>query len=103
MRASRGDYTQQIAVQDVLFFHADEKYTCVQTAAAEHLIRIPVFELATQLDPAQFWQIHRSTIVNLQQLEGTRRDDTSRVFVRIKGHATELAVSRAYVHLFKAM
>nr|WP_295776557.1 LytTR family DNA-binding domain-containing protein [Rhodoferax sp.] len=103
VRASRGDYTQQLAVQDVLFFHADEKYTCVQTADAEHLIRIPIVDLAAQLDPAQFWQIHRSTIVNLQHLDGTRRDDTSRVFVRMKGHATELAVSRAYVHLFKAM
>ena len=103
VRASRGDYTQQIAVQDVLFFHADEKYTCVQTADAEHLIRTPVFELAAQLDPAQFWQIHRSTIVNLQHLQGTRRDDAGRLFVRMKGHATELAVSRAYVHLFKAM
>ena len=103
VRASRGDYTQQIAVQDVLFFHAHEKYTCVQTADAEHLICTPVFELAAQLYPAQFWQIHRSTIVNLQHLEGTRRDDTSRVFVRMKGHATELSVSRAYVHLFKAM
>jgi DNA-binding LytR/AlgR family response regulator len=59
--------------------------------------------LAAQLDPTQYWQVHRSTIVNLQHLEGTRRDEVSRLFVRIKGHATELPVSRAYVHLFKAM
>ena len=48
-------------------------------------------------------QIHRSTIVNLAHLAGTRRDDTSRLFVRLRGHASELPVSRAYVHLFKAM
>ena len=59
--------------------------------------------LAAQLDPAQFWQVHRSTIVNLNHLDSTRRDDASRLFVRIKGHAVELPVSRAYVHLFKAM
>ena len=103
VRASRGELTQQIAVQDVLFFHADDKYTCVQTGMAEHLIRTPIAELAAQLDPAQFWQIHRSTIVNLAHLESTRRDEASRLFVRIKGHAQELPVSRAYVHLFKAM
>jgi len=103
VRASRGDITHQVAVQDVLFFHADEKYTCVQTAQAEYLIRTPIADLAAQLDPAQYWQVHRSTIVNLQHLEGTRRDEVSRLFVRIKGHATELPVSRAYVHLFKAM
>ena len=103
VRASRGELTQQVAVDEVLYFHADDKYTCVQTAAAEYLIRTPIAELAAQLDPAQFWQVHRSTIVNLAHLEGTRRDEASRLFVRIKGRATELPVSRAYVHLFKAM
>ena len=103
VRATRGDFMQQIAVADVLFFHADDKYTCVQTAGAEVLIRTPIAELAAALDPATFCQVHRSTIVNLQHLEGTRRDEASRLFVRIKGHAQELPVSRAYVHLFKAM
>ncbi len=103
VRASSGDLTTQIPVEDVLYFHADDKYTCVQTSDAEHLIRTPIVELAAQLDPAQFWQVHRSTIVNLLHLDGTRRDETSRLFVRIKGAARELSVSRAYVHLFKAM
>ena len=103
VRASRGDFMHQVAVQDVLFFQSDDKYTCVQTATAEYLIRTPVSELAAQLDPAQFWQVHRSVVVNLQYVEGTRRDDASRLFVRIKGHRAELPVSRAYVHLFKAM
>ena len=82
---------------------SDDKYTCVQTASAEHLIRTPITELAAQLDPLLFVQIHRSTIVNLAHLAGTRRDDTSRLFVRLRGHPSELPVSRAYVHLFKAM
>ena len=68
MRASHGDLTRQIAVDDVLFFRADDKYTCVQTAEAEHLIRTPIGELANQLDPARFVQVHRSTIVNLDHL-----------------------------------
>jgi DNA-binding LytR/AlgR family response regulator len=75
----------------------------VQTATGEHLIRTSIQELAAQLDPQQFLQMHRSTIVNLAHLAGTRRDETSRLFLRIKGHAAELPVSRAYVHLFKAM
>ncbi len=107
VRASRGDLTVQIAVDDVWYFHADDKYTCVVSAAGEHLIRTPIAELACQLDPAQFWQVHRSTLINLQYLEGTRRDDTSRLFVRMRTGAAdalrELPVSRAYVHLFKAM
>lgn len=103
VRASQGELTHQIDVADVLFFRADDKYTCVQTAAGEHLIRTPVAELALQLDPQQFWQVHRSTIVNLRFVAGTRRDELSRLFVRLRGCDAELPVSRAYVHLFKAM
>ena len=103
IRAGQGELVHQIAVNDVWFFHADDKYTVVQTASGEHLIRTSISELAAQLDPEQFWQIHRATLINLDYLAGTRRDETSRLFVRIKGHASELRVSRAYVHLFKAM
>ena len=103
VRASNGDLTHQVAVEEVLFFRADDKYTCVQTAHAEHLIRTPIAELAAQLDSAQFVQVHRSTIVNLAHLAGTRRDEASRLHLRVKGFAAELPVSRAYVHLFKSM
>lgn len=103
VRASQGELTHQVAVADVLFFHADDKYTCVRTAKAEYLIRTPIAELAAQLDPLAFQQVHRSTIVNLAHLAGTRRDDASRLFVRIAGWPDDLPVSRAYVHLFKPM
>jgi DNA-binding LytR/AlgR family response regulator len=103
VRASQGEITHQVDVADVLFFHADDKYTCVRTASAEHLIRTTITELVAQLDPERFVQVHRSTIVNLDHLAGTRRDELSRLFVRMRGHPGELPVSRAYVHLFKAM
>jgi DNA-binding LytR/AlgR family response regulator len=47
--------------------------------------------------------VHRSTLINLEHLAGTRRDEASRLFVRMKGIERELPVSRGYVHLFKAM
>jgi DNA-binding LytR/AlgR family response regulator len=103
VRAAQGDLTHQIPVEDVLYFQADDKYTVVQTERGEHLLRTPIIDLVAQLDPDQFWQVHRSTLINLKFLAGTRRDETSRLFLRIKGHARELPVSRAYVHLFKAM
>lgn len=103
IRAAQGELMHQIPVDDVLFFHADDKYTVVQTATQEHLIRTPIFELVGQLDPDRFWQVHRSTVINLDHLAGTRRDEQSRLFVRVRGQSRELPVSRAYVHLFKAM
>jgi DNA-binding LytR/AlgR family response regulator len=103
VRAAQGELMHQVLVDEVLYFHADDKYTVVQTRDRELLIRTPIVELAAQLDPDRFWQVHRSTIINLDHLAGTRRDEASRLFVRIQGQARELPVSRAYVHLFKAM
>lgn len=103
IRASSGELTHQVPVGDILYFHADEKYTVVMTAQGEHLIRTPIAELVEQLDPEHFWQVHRSTIVNLAHLSGTRRDEASRLFVRFRGCPRELPVSRAYVARFKAM
>jgi DNA-binding LytR/AlgR family response regulator len=103
IRASAGDTTHQIPVDEVLFFQADDKYTCVHSVGREHLIRTPIAELAARLDSSQFWQVHRSTLVNLQHLQSTRRDEASRLWLRLRGHPVELPVSRAFVHLFKAM
>jgi DNA-binding LytR/AlgR family response regulator len=104
IRASAGALTHQVAVDDIVYFRADDKYTCVLTKGGEeHLIRTPIAELAAQLDPQQFVQVHRSTLVNLGFLAGTRRDEASRLFLRMQGRSEELPVSRAYVHLFKAM
>ncbi|MBW3500275.1 MULTISPECIES: LytTR family DNA-binding domain-containing protein [unclassified Janthinobacterium] len=101
--ASRGERTHHLDVAKVRFFHADDKYTVVASVDGEFLIRTPITELAAQLDPELFWQVHRSTLVNLAWLEGTRRDDASRLFLRMRDHAGELPVSRAFVHLFRAM
>ena len=103
IRAAQGELTHQVKVEDVVFFQADDKYTVVRTASGEHLIRTTITDLAAQLDPQQFWQVHRSTLINLAYLEGTRRDEASRLFVRMRAHAAELPVSRAFVHLFRAM
>jgi DNA-binding LytR/AlgR family response regulator len=101
--AGQGASARNIDVAEVRFFQADDKYTVVASSHGEYLIRTPITELAGQLDPAQFLQVHRATIVNLAWLDGTRRDDASRLFLRMRGHAAELPVSRAFVHLFKAM
>jgi DNA-binding LytR/AlgR family response regulator len=103
VRASQGDAVRQIAVDDVLYFQASDKYTCVITREGESLIRTPLHELVPQLDGEVFWQVHRSTVVNMNEVASTRRDLGGRVFVRLKDGKTELAVSRAHAHLFKQM
>lgn len=103
IRALKGELVQQIAVDDVLYFQASDKYTCVITTDGESLIRLALAELTGQLDTEVFWQIHRGTLVNMNAVAATRRDLGGRLFVKLKDGKTELPVSRAYAHLFKQM
>lgn len=104
VRALKGEEVHQIPVEEVLYFQAQDKYTCVVTADGESLIRTALSDIATQLDPAAFAQVHRSTLVNLNFVASTRRDLGGRVFVRLKDtRRTELPVSRAYAHRFRQM
>ena len=103
IQATVGQNIQMIAVDEVLFFISDEKYTRVQTAQVEALIRKPIKELVDELDPHQFWQIHRSTLVNVNGIAGVGRDFRGRQIVAVKGHGEKLEVSRSYTGLFKGM
>jgi DNA-binding LytR/AlgR family response regulator len=103
IQASVGQAIQMIPVEDVLFFISDEKYTRVQTATLEALIRKPIKELVDELDPKLFWQIHRSTLVNVNAIAGVTRDFRGRQIVAVKGHKEQLEVSRSYLGLFKGM
>lgn len=103
IQASMGQQIRLIPVADVLFFTSDEKYTRVQTETYEALIRKPIKELVEELDPEQFWQIHRATIVNVKAINGITRDFRGRQLVQLRNHAEKLEVSRNYTHLFKQM
>ncbi|MFO1328299.1 MAG: LytTR family DNA-binding domain-containing protein [Rubrivivax sp.] len=103
IQANVGSTIQMIPVDEVLFFVSDEKYTRVQTAQVEALIRKPIKELVDELDPAQFWQIHRSTLVNVKAVASVARDFRGRQIVSVRGHPEKLEVSRSYSGLFKGM
>lgn len=103
IQASVGNAIQMIPVEEVLFFISDEKYTRVQTIQTEALIRKPIKELIDELDPQLFWQIHRSTVVNVKAIADITRDYRGRQIVTVKGHPQKLEVSRSYTGLFKGM
>ena len=103
IQATVGQSIQMIPVEEVLFFISDEKYTRVQTASVEALIRKPIKELIDELDADLFWQIHRSTLVNTKFIAGVGRDVRGRQLVAVKGHPEKLEVSRSFTGLFKGM
>ncbi len=103
IQATVGQNIQMIPVDEVLFFISDEKYTRVQTATLEALIRKPIKELVEELDAELFWQIHRSTLVNTKFIAGVSRDLRGRQLVAVRGHPEKLEVSRSFTGLFKGM
>jgi len=103
IQATVGQNIQMIPVEEVLFFISDEKYTRVQTATLEALIRKPIKELIDELDADVFWQIHRSTLVNTKFIASVSRDMRGRQLVAIKGSNEKLEVSRSFAGLFKGM
>jgi DNA-binding LytR/AlgR family response regulator len=103
INASAGQEVKIITVDEVCFLQADTKYTTVATASCEALVRRALKELAVQLDPARFWQVHRSTIVNVSAIAGVSRDLRGRVKLRLKARPEVLAVSEAHEHLFRSL
>jgi DNA-binding LytR/AlgR family response regulator len=103
INASVGQNLRVITVDEVVYFQADNKYTRVVTSGAEALIRKTLKELLEELDPQQFWQIHRSTLVNASAIDRIVRDMRGRLMVHLKGRGETLLVSDSYAHLFRQM
>ena len=103
IRAGVGNEVRLIPLGDVCYFRADDKYTSVVSAAGEALIRTPLKELLPQLPGERFRQVHRSTVVNMDEVVAAVRDDTGRVSLKLRRRKETLAVSRVYAHLFKPM
>ena len=103
IRAAVGNQVRLIRVSDVIYFEATDKYVNVVTADSESLIRMSLRELQDQLDPAQFWQIHRGTVAAIDQVSAAVRDDSGRLRLTLRGRSETLPVSRVFAHLFKQM
>ncbi|MGY4828242.1 LytR/AlgR family response regulator transcription factor [Sphaerotilaceae bacterium SBD11-9] len=103
IKASVGNSVRLIPVEQVAYLRSDEKYTLVAWEGGEALIRKTIRELADELDPDRFVQVHRSVIVNLHQVAQVDRGPNETAEVRLKGRADVLPVSRSYVHVFRHM
>jgi DNA-binding LytR/AlgR family response regulator len=107
LQVSVGNAIAVVPIDAVLYFEAADKYVRVLTASKEYLIRTPIKDLLPQLDSAVFWQIHRSTVVRASAIAQVRRDEAGRLRAHLapneRSPSESLAISRLFVHLFKAM
>ncbi len=103
IRAAHGEETRLIAIDEVVYFQSNDKYTSVFLEDEECLIRTPLSKLREQLDESRFWQIHRSVIVAAKHVAGTHTDFRGRLVVKLKGRSEQLTVSRNYADIFRQM
>ena len=103
IQASHGTQIHMVPVAEVVYFEAADKYVRVLTAEREYLIRTALKELIEQLDPQEFWQVHRSTLVRATHIATVTRDEAGKQHISLRGRPERLPVSRLYAHLFKAM
>jgi DNA-binding LytR/AlgR family response regulator len=103
LSASVGDTIKMFAIDEVLFFQSDEKYTRVVTADDEAHVRKPLREIADGLDGDEFWQVHRGTLVRASAIARAQRDELGRITLHLRQHRETLAVSQAWAWRFKPM
>ncbi len=103
INAQQGDDIHVIDVSAVLLFRAEDKYTTVVTAEGEYLIRKSLKQLEQELDPEEFWRVHRSVIVRVPAIERVRRDMTGGLRVHLKGLKQPQPVSRRFAERFRQM
>jgi DNA-binding LytR/AlgR family response regulator len=103
LRVGKRDTVQLLPVAEIVYLEADHKYTSVFTANAEFLVRSSIKELEARLDPAVFWRIHRSAIVNATEVAEARRDPRGRYVLTLRHRKEKLTVSQSYGHLFRLM
>jgi DNA-binding LytR/AlgR family response regulator len=101
--ASVGDTIHLYSIEEVVYFESDLKYTRVVTAKDEALVRLTLKEIQNGLDPDQFWQVHRATIVRAAAIACARRDEAGGITLELREREEKLKVSRAYAWRFKGM
>ncbi|MFA6922281.1 MAG: LytTR family DNA-binding domain-containing protein, partial [Gallionella sp.] len=84
LRAQVGKTVHMVTVDEVCYFQSTDKYTTVVTHDAELLLRTPLKELIARLDPENFWQVHRGTVVNMKKITSAHHDLLGRITLDLR-------------------
>lgn len=103
LRAGVGNTVRMIPVAEVVCFEATEKYVNVVTPTGEALVRMSLRELMARIESADFIQVHRSVMVNMNAILSATRDESGHYSLALRGLQRPLKVSRAFGHRFRPM
>ncbi|TAG05496.1 MAG: response regulator [Betaproteobacteria bacterium] len=103
IQATQGDRVIFVTINEVLFFQSDSKYTRVVTKDREAFIRKSIKALIDELDPHQFVQVHRGTLINVNFIDVIERHSLRGMQVRMRGHTNALQIAQPYQAVFRGM
>lgn len=106
LKATAGEDIHLIAVDDVAYFKAEDKYVSIfkkgqGDSLEEFILRVSLKELIAQLNPDEFWQIHRSVVVKVSAIDKVKKGLSGQMSAYVSGE--KLPISRASQSLFKGM
>jgi two-component system LytT family response regulator len=84
-----------VNVAEIDWIEAADYYACLHVRSKTHLLRRRMSDLERELDQAMFCRIHRSTIVNLNRIQGLEVNASGEYEV-VLDTGTRLALSRGY-------
>jgi DNA-binding LytR/AlgR family response regulator len=97
----KGTELHVVAVADIHYLRADNKYTVIATRSTTFLLNSSLKEMQEKLDPATFWKIHRGIIVNVGAIDKIFRSFRGALEIKLRDRSELLPVSAAHAHLFK--
>lgn len=103
LNCGQGSEIDVIATGEVLFFQSRDKYTAVITADKERYVRTPIRDLLNELDPDEFWQVHRSSVIRVAAIERVLKDEIGKMRVKLRGTDELITVSGAFSGRFRQM
>jgi two-component system, LytTR family, response regulator len=84
-----------LKTSDIEWIEAADYYACLHVGAKTHLLRRSMAELEQDLDPNMFCRVHRSSIVNLERVQGLKLAEDGEYEIMLE-NGTRVRLSRRY-------
>jgi two-component system LytT family response regulator len=94
-----GSKIMLVDINDILYFKASEKYVEAYTKERKYLVSKSLMEIEEEFNNSNIVKIHRSYIVNFNNIESFEKTDTGEYMVKLKDlPGVKLPVSRNLKH-----
>jgi NO-binding membrane sensor protein with MHYT domain len=93
--------THFLAVEEVVAIHANAHYTTIFNGNDKLFCPLAIGDVEARLDGARFLRIHRSHIVNIERVVGTKRSGDNEMVEMDAGRDYAVPVSRSRIGVLK--